>query len=125
MMTGEGTDERDELEAQFQTATEGLQRAVMRLFQDGDIHPHVMVLALARVTGEVGAGAALAGGRDPEELLGELAGGGGRGGGGGGGGAGGGGGRGGAAGGGGGGRARGGGGVPGGATGGGPAHRGE
>jgi hypothetical protein len=73
MMTGEGTDERDELEAQFRTATEGLQRAVMRLFQDRDIHPHVMVLALARVTGEVGAGTALAGGQDPEELLGELA----------------------------------------------------
>ena len=32
-----------------------------------------MVLALARVTGEVGAGLALAGGHDPEELLGELA----------------------------------------------------
>ena len=29
--------------------------------------------ALARVTGEVGAGAALKGGQDPEELLGELA----------------------------------------------------
>src|SRR3954462_4718666 len=73
MMTGEGTDERDELEAQFRTATEGLQSVVMRLFQDSDIHPHVMVLALARVTGEVGAGTALAGERDPGELLGELA----------------------------------------------------
>jgi hypothetical protein len=70
MMTDEDT---DELEAQFRTATEGLQRAVMRLFQDSDIHPHVVVLALARVTGEVGAGTALAGGQDPEELLGELA----------------------------------------------------
>jgi hypothetical protein len=73
MMTDEDTDEQDEQEAQFRTATEGLQRAVMRLFQDRDIHPHVMVLALARVTGEVGAGTALAGGQDPEELLGELA----------------------------------------------------
>ena len=45
----------------------------MRLFQDSDIHPHVMVLALARVTGEVGAGAALAGEHDPERVLGELA----------------------------------------------------
>src|SRR3954447_24172288 len=74
MMTGEETDEQDELEGQFQTATEGLQRAVMRLFQDKDIHPHVMVLALARVTGEVGAGTALAGEQDPEELLADLAG---------------------------------------------------
>src|SRR3954447_7451274 len=48
------TAEQDELEAQFQTATEELQRAVMRLFQGGDIHPHLVVLALARVTGEVG-----------------------------------------------------------------------
>jgi hypothetical protein len=73
MMTGEETNEEDELEAQFQTATEGLQRAVMRQLQDSDIHPHVMVLALARVTGEIGAGTALAGGQDPEELLDELA----------------------------------------------------
>src|SRR4051794_23622845 len=48
------TAEQDELEAQFQTAAEELQRAGMRLFQDGDIHPHLVVLALARVTGEVG-----------------------------------------------------------------------
>src|SRR3954470_23797196 len=73
MVADEETAEQDELEAQFQTATEGLQRAVMRMFQDSDIHPHVMVLALARVTGEVGAGTALAGGQDPEELLDELA----------------------------------------------------
>ena len=73
MMTGEETAEQDELEEQLWTATEGLQRTVMRLFQDSDIHPHVMVLALARVTGEVGAGTALAGGQDSEELLGELA----------------------------------------------------
>ena len=71
-MTGEETTQ-EELEAQLGTAMEGLQRAVMRLFQDSDIHPHVMVLALARVTGEVGAGTALAGGQDPGELLGELA----------------------------------------------------
>src|SRR3954467_13725129 len=74
MMADEETAEQHELEAQFQTATEGLQRTVMRLFQDSDIHPHVMVLALARVTGEVGAGAALAGEQDPEELLADRAG---------------------------------------------------
>ena len=73
MMTDDET-EQDELEAQLETAMEGLQRAVMRLFQDSDIHPHVMVLALARVTGEVGTGTALAGGQDPEELLADLAG---------------------------------------------------
>ena len=72
-MTGEETDEQEELEAQLETAIEGLQRAVMRLLHEGDVHPHLVVLALARVTGEIGAGAALAGGQDPEELLSELA----------------------------------------------------
>ena len=65
--------EQEELEEQLWTAAEELQRTVMRLFQDKDIHPHAMVLALARVTGEVGAGTALASEQDPEELLGELA----------------------------------------------------
>jgi hypothetical protein len=73
MTTGGEMTEGDEPEAQLGTAMEGLQRAVMRLLQDGDVHPQLVVLALARVTGEVGAGAALAGGQDPEELLGELA----------------------------------------------------
>jgi hypothetical protein len=53
------TDE-EELETQLGTAVEGLQRAVVRLLQEGEVHPHLVVLALARVTGEVGAGAALA-----------------------------------------------------------------
>jgi hypothetical protein len=69
----EETAEQDELEVQFQAATEELQRTVMRLFQDKDLHPHAVTLALARVTGEIGAGTALAGEQDPEELLGELA----------------------------------------------------
>src|SRR4051812_10611241 len=100
MTTGGETTEEDELEAQLGTAMEGLQRTVVRLLQDGEVHPHLariihqpsrterdggdghsrearaapwsvrprelsglVVLALARVTGEVGAGAALAGGR--------------------------------------------------------------
>jgi hypothetical protein len=73
MMTDDETDEQDELEAQFWTATGELQKTVMRLFQDSDIEPYLVVLALARVTGEVGAGTALASEQDPEELLGELA----------------------------------------------------
>src|SRR3954451_24388655 len=74
MLTDDETAEQDELEAQFWTATGELQRAVMRLFQDSDIEPYLVVLALARVTGEVGAGTALGSEQDPEELLGELAG---------------------------------------------------
>ena len=72
-MTGGETAEQDELEAQLGTAMEGLQRTVVRLLQEGEVQPQLVVLALARVTGEVGAGAALAGEQDPEELLGELA----------------------------------------------------
>ena len=72
-MTGEETAEQAELEEQFWTATGELQKTVMRLFQDSDIEPYLVVLALARVTGEVGAGAALAGDQDPEELLDDLA----------------------------------------------------
>ena len=73
MLTDDETDEQDEREAQFWTATGELQRVVMRLFQDSDIEPYLVVLALARVTGEVGAGAALASEQEPEELLDDLA----------------------------------------------------
>ena len=73
MLTDDETAEQDELEEQFWTAAGELQRAVMRLFQDSDIEPYLVVLALARVTGEVGAGTALAERADPDELLGELA----------------------------------------------------
>src|SRR3954453_8433400 len=59
MITNDET-EQNELEEQLWTATGELQRAVMRLFQDSDIEPYLVVLALARVTGEVGAGTALA-----------------------------------------------------------------
>jgi len=47
-MTDADTDEQDELEAQFRTATEELQRTVMRLFQDRDIHPHAVMLKGSR-----------------------------------------------------------------------------
>src|SRR4051794_41854594 len=73
MLTDDETAEQDELEEQFWTATGELQRAVMRLFQDSDIEPYLVVLALARVTGEVGAGTALGSERGPDELLGGLA----------------------------------------------------
>jgi len=54
-------------------ATETLREAVLRLLQAGDIHPNVVVLAVAQMAGEMGAGAALEGGEDVESLLGELA----------------------------------------------------
>jgi len=62
-----------DLEAQMDLAIEGVRKAVLRLLQDGEVHPQLVVLAVARVTGELGASAALAGGMDPEALLGDLA----------------------------------------------------
>ena len=72
-MVADEETERDELEAQLETAMEGLRRTVVRLLQGSEVHPHLVVLALARVTGEVGVSTALAGEQDPEELLGDLA----------------------------------------------------
>ena len=54
MVTDEET-ARDELEAQLETAMDGLRRAVVRLLQDGEVHPQLVVLAVARVVGEPGA----------------------------------------------------------------------
>jgi len=53
-------------------ATETLREAVLRLLQAGDIHPNVVVLAVARVAGETGSAAALASGENVEQLLVEL-----------------------------------------------------
>jgi hypothetical protein len=65
--------EQEGLERQMHAAADAIRAAVLRLLQDGEIHPQLVVLALARVTGEVGASAALAGGQDVETTLGKLA----------------------------------------------------
>lgn len=57
----------------MQAATDAIRTAVLRLLREGEVHPHLIVLAVARVAGELGASAALAGGQDVEKLLGELA----------------------------------------------------
>ena len=72
MVTDKET-ERDELEAQLETAMEGFRRMAVRLLQSSEVHPYLVVLALARVTGEVGISTALAGEQDPGELLDNLA----------------------------------------------------
>jgi hypothetical protein len=46
---------------------------VLRLLREGEVHPHLIVLAVARVAGELGASAALAAGEDVEAMLGDLA----------------------------------------------------
>jgi hypothetical protein len=72
IMTNEATEDQD-LEAQMGAATEALRETVLRLLRVGEVHPQLIVLAVARVTGELAASAALAGGEDVEPLLGKLA----------------------------------------------------
>ena len=66
--------EQEDIGEQMGVATDAIREAVLRLFREGEVHPWVVVLAAARVAGELGASAALAGGQDTEKLLGELAG---------------------------------------------------
>jgi len=49
-----------------------VQKAVLRLLQDGEVHPQLVVLAMARVAGELGAGIAQAGGMDLETILADV-----------------------------------------------------
>jgi hypothetical protein len=60
--------EQKELERQMDVATDAL-----RLLQEGEVDPQLVILAAARITGELGASAALADGMDPEAILGDLA----------------------------------------------------
>ena len=70
-MTNEAIEDQD-LEAQMGAATEAIRETVLRLLRAGEVHPRLIVLVVAQVTGELAA-AALAGGEDVEPLLGELA----------------------------------------------------
>ena len=75
-MTNETDDEETEareLGEQLEAAADAIRAAVVRLLRDGEVHPQLVIMAVARVAGELGAGAALAGGQDHEALLGELA----------------------------------------------------
>src|SRR5919199_3507824 len=71
MMIDDETEVRD-LEAQMHLAMEGVRKAVLRLLQDGDVHPQLVVLAVARVAGELGAGIAQAGDMDVETILADV-----------------------------------------------------
>ena len=72
LMTNEATEDQD-LEGPMRAATEALRETVLRLPRAGAVHPQLIVLAVARVTGELAASAALAGGEAVEPRLGELA----------------------------------------------------
>jgi hypothetical protein len=68
----EATEDPD-LEAQMRAATEALRETVLRLLHAGEVHSQLIVLAMARVTGELAASAALAGEEEVEPLLDKLA----------------------------------------------------
>jgi hypothetical protein len=65
--------ERQELAAQMEVATEAIRATIIRLLQEGRVHPQLLILAVTHVAGELGASAALASGQEVEKLLGELA----------------------------------------------------
>jgi hypothetical protein len=71
-MTNQASEDQD-LEAPMRAATEALRETVLRLLRAGEVHPQLIVLAMARMTGELAAAAALAGGQEFEPLLGKLA----------------------------------------------------
>jgi hypothetical protein len=71
-MASKQADERG-LERQMWATTEMIREAVLQLLQAGEIHPHVIVLAMARVAGETGTATALASEENVEKLLGKLA----------------------------------------------------
>ncbi len=70
----EETEDQGNLGRQAEEAADAIRAAVLRLLKEGEVHPRLVVLAVARVAGELGASAALAGGQDAEALLAELAG---------------------------------------------------
>ena len=61
--------ERQEFEEQMEAATERMQETVRRMLREGEIHPQIVVLAAARVAGELMGALAAAGGHDLEEVL--------------------------------------------------------
>ncbi len=70
---GDGTGERG-LAARMRAAVDAIREPVLRLLKEGEVHPRVIVLAVARVAGELGAATALAAGEDAGEVLDGLAG---------------------------------------------------
>ena len=64
----------DEAQEQPRVAAEAIRAAVLRLLQQGEVHPRLLAMAVAGVAGELGSGMALAGGEDAEAVLDDLAG---------------------------------------------------
>src|SRR5215208_4295024 len=70
---GDEEAEQPDLERQMEADSDAIRAAVLRLLKKGEAHPRVIVLAVARVAGELGAATALAGGEDAGEVLEGLA----------------------------------------------------
>ncbi len=58
-----------EFAEQMETATQLVQQTVGRLLREGKIHPHLVVLSVARVAGELMGALAAASGHDLDEVL--------------------------------------------------------
>jgi hypothetical protein len=70
--TGEKA-EAQNLGEQMVVAADAIRAAVLTLLREGEVHPQLILMAVARVTGELAASAALAADRDLETVLAELA----------------------------------------------------
>ena len=70
-MASEASEEAElrEFAEQMETATEMVQQTVGRMLRAGEIHPHLVVLAVARVAGELMGALAAASGHDLNEVL--------------------------------------------------------
>ena len=64
---------RQDADEQMKVATNTIRATLLRLLQGGEIHPQVMVLAMATALGEFAAGAALATRKDVGAMTDDLA----------------------------------------------------
>jgi glycine/D-amino acid oxidase-like deaminating enzyme len=71
-MIDDETEVQRDLEAQMDLAMEGVRKAVLRLLQDGEVHPKLVLLAVARIAGELGADIAQAGDVNLETILADV-----------------------------------------------------
>ncbi len=65
--------EQQKFDEQLETVVELVTEPINQLLQAGEIHPHVIVVAVAKVAGEFAAAFAAARGYDREEVLGDIA----------------------------------------------------
>ena len=64
---------RQDADEQMKVATNAIRATLLRLLQEGEVHPQVIVLAMATALGEFAAGAALATREDVGPMTDDLA----------------------------------------------------